>query len=98
MEEVRCCVLCVFMCVCMCLKVDLLDRIWYDWQCKTAKDCHQDCLLCVAKRRFQDMLFNMKGTEKRVMELVGVKEGYVHNRMTGKVNKRALENEKRVSR
>lgn len=29
--------------------------------------------------------------------VVGVKEGYVHNRMTGKVYKRALENEKRVS-
>lgn len=47
-------------------------------------------------RRFQDLLFSMKGPDKRVMELVGVKEGYVHNRMQGKVTKRALENEKKV--
>jgi len=30
------------------------------------------------------------------MTLVGVKEGYVNNRMQGKVNKRALESDKKV--
>ncbi|KAF5825747.1 hypothetical protein DUNSADRAFT_7203, partial [Dunaliella salina] len=46
-------------------------------------------------KTYQDMLFCLKGPEKRVMSLVGVKEGFVNNRMQGKVNKRALENEKK---
>ena len=32
------------------------------------------------------------------MDLVGVKEGYVNSRMQGKVHKRALENDKKVSK
>jgi hypothetical protein len=47
--------------------------------------------------RYQDMLYCMRGAQRRVMELVGVKEGYVQNRLQGKVNKRALENEKKVA-
>jgi len=53
-------------------------------------------LLLLLLHRYQDILLNLRGPERRVVELVGVQEGYIYNRMQGKVNKRLLEGDKKV--